>query len=160
MGHCIGDNLNIHIWAWFDIEFHLSGNIRIYMVNTLFEKKSWLYTNWKSHLLILRAPSTKKSSVFVVCWNVLKPLLETVKIQIRLLLLEQSDLGPHCLPLQLYLPINRHFSDAVILLAFQRFNDMLVSLLRCYCARRYNYFRIKETKSATMNIFRNFLLSF
>ena len=48
-----------------------------------------------------------------------------MKTQIRLLLSEQSDLDPHCLPLQLYLPINRHFSDAVILLAFQRFNDMV-----------------------------------
>ena len=53
-----------------------------------------------SHLLTLKAHN-HKIHVFCSPLKYLKPHRQTVWIQISLLLWEQSDLGPHCLPLYL-----------------------------------------------------------
>ena len=54
---------------------------------------------WLLAVFPLMSQSQQKASAIVDCRNVLKTLRQTVLTYIRLLMQDQSGLGPHCLSL-------------------------------------------------------------
>ena len=88
-GYCKGGNFNFHIWAWFGYFNCSRMEIRFYpLVKRL--KVDWaaqvcvhfmkvLSVNaLNPHLLTLKAYITTQSYVFIVYWNIMKPLKQTV----------------------------------------------------------------------------------
>ena len=67
-------------------------------VPTLLYSMNFVCGNYKQDLKI-KAPVMTTVVCFVFCPLLQKSFLQTVWTKIRLLLKEQSDLGPHCLPI-------------------------------------------------------------
>ena len=67
-------------------------------VSQLQPDKTGIHNSPHKPMLNLKLPISTTVACFVICLWVQKSFLQTVWTQIRLLLYEQSDQGPHCLP--------------------------------------------------------------